>query len=127
MAQVLRDISISYGGETYTFTPSNRLLRKIDAGLSPNSIMGVVNTMQNENLPLYDIAFIVSEFIKAGGGNVSEDDVLAELYADLSENEGKGIGPLLEALAAAISPPGATAKNPQAPAATGAKRSKRAK
>ena len=124
MAKVLRDISIEFDGETYVFTPSNRLLRRIDAGLSPNSLMGVCNTMSNEQLPLYDIAYIVSEFIKAGGGDVDEEDVLVELQDDLANNEGRGLGPLIEALAAALSPPTSAAKNRQAPAQTGASKRK---
>lgn len=114
--QVFRDISIKFGGKSYTFTPSNRLLRNIDAGMAPQTIMGMVGRMNGEQLPIYDIAFVVSEFIKAGGGSVSEDAVLAELFDDLQSNEGKGIGPLVEAIAQAITPPGDAAKNRQAPA-----------
>jgi len=126
MSKVFRDIQIEWNGEKYTFTPSNRLLRKIDAGLSPNTILGVANTMSGQQLPLYDIAYIVSEFIAAGGGDTSEEDVLAELYDDLAQNNGEGIAPLVAAIGQAISPPGGDAgKNQQAPARkTGAKRKK---
>lgn len=125
MGKVFRDIAVEWQGETYTFSPSNRLLRKIDAGLSPNTIMGVANTMQGQQLPLYDIAYIVSEFIKAGGGEVDEEEVLAELYDDLSTNEGNGIRGLVECIAVAISPPESAAKNSPAPAkATGATKGK---
>lgn len=126
MSHVFRDISIAFDGKTYVFTPSNRLMRRIDAGLSPNTLLGVIGTMNGQQLPLYDIAYIVSEFIAAGGGKVSEDDVLAELMADLQETQGAGIRPMIEAIASAIAPPGDAEKKSPAPVkaktGTGARR-----
>lgn len=114
--QVFREIEIEFGGETYRFTPSNKLLRNIDSGLAPQTIMGMVGRMNGEQLPLFDIAYVIAEFVKAGGGNVTEDDVLAELYDDLESNNGAGIGPMVEAIALAITPPGgAASKNQKAP------------
>ena len=112
MSAVFREIAVEFGGKEYTFTPSNKLLRKIDAGLSPNTLLGVVSTMSGEQLPLYDIAFIVSKFIEAGGGSVDEEQVLAELYADLQENNGEGIQPMVKAIADVISPPDAVKNHP---------------
>lgn len=127
MPQISREITLAYGGETYRFTPSNRLLRRVDAGLSPSTLLGVVNVMNGQQLPLFDIAYIVSEFIREGGGDVSEDDVLAELYEDMTENKGDGVRGLIAAIGEVITPPDVkegAGKNRKAPAKTGARKQK---
>ena len=92
MSAVFREIAVEFGGKEYTFTPSNKLLRKIDAGLSPNTLLGVVSTMSGEQLPLYDIAFIVSKFIEAGGGSVDEEQVLQSFMPTCRKTTVKGSG-----------------------------------
>lgn len=122
MAGVFRELEIEFGGKAYRFTPSNRMLRRIDAGLSPQTLLGVVGVMDGANVPLPAIAYILSEMIAEGGGDVSEDEVLAELYDDLAANQGRGIAPLVAAIGDCITPPGTAAPNPPAPAKAGAKK-----
>lgn len=111
MAKVFREISIEFDGETYRFTPSNRFLRRVDAGLSPQTLLGVVGVMDGKNVPLPALSYVISEMIQEGGGSVDEDDVLAELYDDLATNGGAGIGPLVQAIAECITPPSDPEKN----------------
>lgn len=113
---VFRELKVEFAGEVYKFTPSNKLLRRIDAGLHPLTLLGVVGTMDGANVPLPAIAYIVSEFVAEGGGSISEDDVLAELYSDLTGNNGEGIGPLVAAIGECIAPPSDAVKNSPAPA-----------
>lgn len=122
MAGVFRETRIEYDGKEYWFTPSNKFLRRVDAGLAPQTLLGVVATMDGRNVPLPALAFIISEMVKEGGGDVDEDDVLGELYADLQHNSGNGIGPLVQAIGDCITPPDAE-KNLPAPAKTGGKKS----
>lgn len=117
---ITREIQIEWDGQVYTFSPSNRLLRRIDAGLAPQTVLGVLNLMDGSNVPLPALAYIIAEMIQAGGGDVDEDDVLAGLYDDMQNNGAKGIGPLMEALGQAIAPPPRAVKNPQAPSQGGA-------
>ena len=112
MSAVFREIAVEFGGKEYTFTPSNKLLRKIDAGLSPQTLLGLMGTMNGKELPIYGIAYVVSEFIKAGGGDATEDDVIFELQADLRDNNGKGVRPLVASIADALSPPDAVKNHP---------------
>lgn len=84
--------------------------------------MGVVGTMDGKNVPLPALAYIISEMVQEGGGNVDEDDVLASLYDDLTNNGGNGIGPLVQCIGDCITPPGAAEKNLPAPAQTGVKK-----
>ena len=123
MAGVFRETRIELDGKEYWFTPSNKFLRRIDAGLAPQTLLGVVSTMDGRNVPLPALAFIISEMVREGGGNADEDDVLASLYDDLTNNNGNGIGPLVQAIGDCITPPDA-AKNHPAPAKTGGKKSK---
>lgn len=116
MGKVFREISIEFDGKTYRFTPSNRFLRRVDAGLAPQTLLGVVGVMDGQNVPLPALSFVISEMIAEGGGSVDEDDVLAELYDDLATNNGAGIGPLVNAIAECITPPGDPEKNLPAPA-----------
>lgn len=122
MAGVFRETRIEYDGQEYWFTPSNKFLRRVDAGLAPQTLLGVVATMDGRNVPLPALAFIISEMVKEGGGDVDEDDVLGELYADLTNNSGNGIGPLVQCIGDCITPPGAAEKNLPAPAQTGVKK-----
>lgn len=123
MAGVFRETRIELDGKEYWFTPSNKFLRRIDAGLAPQTLLGVVSTMDGRNVPLPALAFIISEMVREGGGNADEDDVLASLYDDLTNNNGNGIGPLVQAIGDCITPPDA-AKNQPAPAMVGAKKAK---
>ena len=123
MAGVFRETRIEYDGQEYWFTPSNKFLRRVDAGLAPQTLLGVVATMDGRNVPLPALAYIISEMVKEGGGDVDEDDVLGELYADLQHNGGDGIGPLVLAIGDCITPPDAE-KNLPAPARAGGKKSK---
>lgn len=125
MAKVFREISIEFDGETYRFTPSNRFLRRVDAGLSPQTLLGVVSVMDGKNVPLPALSYIISEMVQEGGGDVDEDDVLAELYDDLANNNGAGIGPLVQSIAECIAPPGEPGKNLPAPAQKAGGKSKR--
>lgn len=115
MGKVFREISIEFDGETYRFTPSNRFLRRVDAGLSPQTLLGIVGVMDDSNVPWPALSYVISEMIAEGGGTVDEDDVLAELYDDLATTGGAGIGPLVNAIADCITPPGDPEKNLPAP------------
>lgn len=122
---VFREIEVEFDGKAYTFTPSNKLMRRIDAGLHPLTLLGVVGTMDGANVPLPSIAYIISEFIQAGGGDSTEDDVIAALYDDLATNNGNGIGPLVQAIGACIAPPDDAVKNSPAPAVRRGKKQKK--
>lgn len=124
---VFREVRIELDGQEYWFTPSNKFLRRIDAGLAPQTLLGVVGTMDGKNVPLPALAYVISEMVREGGGDVDEDDVLASLYDDLTNNNGDGIGPLVLCIGECITPPGAAEKNLPAPAQTGGKKKSRRK
>jgi len=122
MGKVFREVSIEFDGETYRFTPSNKFLRRVDAGLAPQTLLGIVGVMDGKNVPLPALAYVIAEMVQEGGGIVDEDDVLAELYDDIAQNAGRGIAPLVQAIGECITPPGDPSKNLPAPAKTGGKK-----
>ncbi|QDP54150.1 MAG: hypothetical protein GOVbin4685_10 [Prokaryotic dsDNA virus sp.] len=108
---VFRDIEMEYDGKSYTVTPSNRLLRKIEGELSPSSLTDMIARIGSAKPPVSEVAFVVSEFLKAGGAEkVDEDQMYVDLMGDLMSNEGKVFAAMTEALVVAISPVDAPAK-----------------
>ena len=104
MSGVFREMEISWGGVNYSFVPSNKLLRRIDAGLSPRTIVGVFTSAKDGEFPVFDIAYIASEFLRAGGANIDEDEMYAEFTRDMQENGGAGVRALVEVMGVAINP-----------------------
>ena len=102
---VFREVTIEFNGAGYTFVPSNKLLRKIDAGLSPQTLFGVLGQMDGKEAPLPALAYVIAEFLNAGGGEFDEDDILIELVDDVRNNNGEGIRPLVEAIGDCLSLP----------------------
>lgn len=102
---VFRDIEMEYGGKSYTVTPSNRLLRKIEGELSPSSLTDMIARIGSAKPPVSEVAFVVAELLKAGGADtVDEDQMYVDLMSDLMTNEGKVFGAMTEAIVVAISP-----------------------
>lgn len=102
---VFRDLEIGYGGENYVLTPSNRMLRRIEAGLAPSSLTDVIARTASGKPPISEISYILAEFLKeAGAEGVDEDEMYGELMSDLLNNEGKVFASLTEVVVQAISP-----------------------
>lgn len=127
---VFREVTIEFGGEEYRFTPSNKLMRRIDGELFPQTLFGVLNQMDGQQAPLPALALIISMMLNEGGGEFTEDDILKELYDDILNNNGNGVRPLVESIAACITMPDAPEGNGGSPAkskAGGKKRKEEAK
>lgn len=139
MAKVSRESAIEYGGERYVFSPSNRLLRRIDAGLSPQTHMSVLAQLQDAakasqmdasagaRVPFPALAYIIAEMIAEAGGDVSEDDVHADIMHDLTTNGGAELPGLINSVIETVSPPERVAKNSPAPVKAGGKKKARQK
>lgn len=120
MAGVFNEVEISWKGKTYFFTPSNRLLRRIEGQLAPSSLTDVINRISEGKPPISEAAFIIAEFLKAGGADNSvadEDAIYGEIVADFERNQGKGFLLLCEAIMLAISPSDNAAKKRNADSA----------
>lgn len=116
---VFRDVTIEYKGQEYTVTPSNKLLRRIDAELAPQSLFGVLGGLSGNNVPLPALALIIQQLLNAGGGKFTEDEILSDLLTDVQHNQGEGIRPLVEAVAACLAVEGVNPKNSASPSLNG--------
>ena len=117
MSGVFNEITIEWGGKRFIFTPSNRLLRRIEGELSPSSLTDVARRMNDGKPPISETAFIISEFLKAGGAEGDEgdeDQIYAAIMRDFAENDGNGFVGLCRSILTAISPADNTAKKPTA-------------
>lgn len=110
MAGVFREISMTWEGERYTLTPSMSLMRSIDREVS---VMDMIQRANDNKFPAYDLAYVICEFLRAAGAaSVSDDEVYAHLMADLSDNDGKEVMPMLDAIITAVSPAEGDEKKP---------------
>lgn len=109
---VFRDVKLTYDGQEYMLTPSNRLLRRIEGEMAPSSLTDMIARIGTGKPPVSEVAFVVTEFLKAGGAQkVDEDQMYADLMNDLMEG-GAVFGAMCEAIVMAISPSDDTGKKP---------------
>lgn len=79
MAGVFRDVTAEWEGVEYTFTPSNRVLRRIE-GLGVN-VATLIHGLSVGPMSAPNLAFVAAEFLKIGGADVSEDDVYLKIMS----------------------------------------------
>jgi hypothetical protein len=105
---VFRELTITWKGEEYTFTPSMRLMRSIEMGdISFTDI--AIRTSQGRP-PISHIAFVLAKMLQAAGAKVQDDEV----YAELVSGEQDSITALISIVLTAFSPSENNAKNQDA-------------
>jgi hypothetical protein len=74
MAGVFREVDIEWDGETYTFTPSMRLIRSIERGDGdgPVCIMQLIHAAQSGSPQFGFMAWLVAKVMTFGGAKVDE-------------------------------------------------------
>jgi hypothetical protein len=77
MGGVTREFSLTWRDRTYVFTPTNRLLRRIEAG--EVSLTHMAHEMGQGRLKMSHLAFVLAEVLRSCGARVTEDEMLAEL------------------------------------------------
>lgn len=105
---VFRDVTIEWQGESYTFSPSNRMLRRIES-LGVN-IATLMHGLAVGPISAPSLSLVVAEFLKAGGARTDEDEVFGFIMT-ASEAE---INALATAVAEAITPKEPDEKKPEA-------------
>ncbi len=105
---VFRELTISWKGEEFKFTPSMRLMRSIEMGdISFTDI--AVRTSQGRP-PISHIAFVLAKMLQAAGAKVTDDEV----YEELVTGDQDSITGLISLVLTAFSPGESNAKNPAA-------------
>lgn len=115
MAGVFNEVTIDWKGKQFVFTPSNRLLRRIEGELSPSSLTDVINRMGQGKPPISETSFIIGKFLEAAGASpeeADEDEVYKEIMNDFADpnSEGRGFLALCGMIIQVISPAEDTAK-----------------
>lgn len=75
---VFREVSVEWDGEEHTFTPSNRLLRRIEREVP---IWPLLAKVQGGELPIGDVSFVVAEVLKEVGVDTDEDVISGEIHS----------------------------------------------
>lgn len=109
---VFREVEMGWGGKTYTVTPSNKVLRRIESeGIS---LVHMAERVAKGEPPLSQLALVIATLLQQGGAKVTED----EIYLGLVDAAGsKEIVALAENTMLAIFPTDIAGKKPDAPKA----------
>ena len=107
---VFREVEMEWGGKSYTVTPSNKLLRRIEGeGIS---LVHMAERVSRGKPPLSELAYVIATLLQQGGAKVTEDDI----YSGLMEADGSpDIVRLAENTMLAIFPRDVAGKKPDAP------------
>jgi hypothetical protein len=80
---LFREITIPFGGRDYVVTPSNKVLRRIEAKArleNPSfNLVEVFVRVSAGNGAVNDAAFVLAELLSASGDKVTEDEALAHM------------------------------------------------
>ena len=81
MAGVFREVDIEWDGETYTFTPSMRLIRSIERGDGdgPVCIMQLIHAAQSGSPQFGFMAWLVAKVMTFGGAKVDDDEIFMQM------------------------------------------------
>ena len=80
MAFIYDSIDIVIGGETYTVTPSFKLIQEIERNRL--SIASISYRVSNGETPFSLVAEVVSIMLQSIGVNKSAEEIWAEMFAD---------------------------------------------
>jgi hypothetical protein len=106
---VIRDVTLTYGGCDYVVTPTNRLMRRIEAEDGINLVQLALD-LARAKAKASTLAYVGAELLKAGGAKVTEDDVRAFIMGpDVAE-----VRNFLTSVMSAIMPTEDEGKKPEA-------------
>lgn len=104
-------MSMQWNGVKYTLTPSMALMRRIDREVS---IMDMIQRANENRFPVFDLSYVICEFLRAAGAkDVKDDQVYKDMMADLAHNDGAETMPMLQTVITAISPVDEDGKKPE--------------
>ena len=79
---VFHEVTITYGGEDYTFTPSMSLIRAIERGDGggPVSIVELIYGANTGKPQIGFMAWLVAKVMNHAGAKVSEEQLYGDMY-----------------------------------------------
>lgn len=112
-----REMLVEWEGERYTFSPSNKFLRRIDREVS---LASLATRAEKGEAPIFDMAFVIAEILSEAGVETNEDQVIGIIT---DEDEGAR-AQYLVGLINDLMPKGKSSGGVAAPKKTPAKRKK---
>lgn len=79
MVAVFRDITMTWDGVDYVITPSLRLLRRIES--SDVSMADLAVRTSQGRPPIGQFSLVIGTMLRAGGADVTDDDVYSALLS----------------------------------------------
>ena len=76
MSAVFRNVQLVWDGKAYEVKPTMQLLNRIENRVS---LAALVRGLSSDAPPLSHLAYVVGEFLRAGGARVEDDEVYREL------------------------------------------------
>lgn len=110
MTAVFREVELVWQGRPYRFTPSNRLLRRIEG--EGVALLGMIQAFQRGQPNVAQLAYVIAAVLQEAGGTVTEDEMLHHM---IGQDQAEALR-LAKAVMAAIFPQVGDPKKPAAPA-----------
>ncbi len=110
---VFRELTIHWKGEDRPFTPSNRLLRRIEEDVA---LTDVIAGIASGKPKLSHVALVVARFLAEAGVETTEEDIYAMIMDDIQDGATQ-FTRWCEVIAQAVSPTEDVAKNSKGSAA----------
>lgn len=79
---IARDVTLHWRGVEYVFTPSNRLLRRIEG--EDISLIQVVQDLAKQRVKHSQLGLIIAVCLQSAGAKITEEEAAAALVTDTS-------------------------------------------
>jgi hypothetical protein len=84
MAAVFEEVILEWEGQEYRVTPTYRMIQRIEQDVS---IAGISQRLAEGNPPMSHIASVVGVLLRAGGAQVEDEDVYAQMLTELGPGD----------------------------------------
>jgi len=117
MAAVFQEVTLGWGGEEYSITPTMRLLNKIEQDISLSQL---AHRMYQGDVPMSHLASVIAIFLQSAGAKATDEEV----YQELMTGDPEAVQEMAGAIMMAVFPQPKKSAAPSTAKAAPAKRSK---
>jgi len=95
MAAIFKEVTLGWGGEEYSVTPTMRLLNKIEQDIS---LSEMAYRMSVGKVPMSQLAVVIGTMLRSAGAKASDEEVYQELMTGDAEGVQQMAGSVMEAV-----------------------------
>ena len=95
MAAVFREVTLGWGGEEFSVTPTMALLNKIEQDISLSEL---AYRMSQGKVPMSQLAVVIGVMLRSAGAKVADDEVYQELMTGDMDAVQSMAGSVMEAV-----------------------------